>query len=160
MSESKELALQLLKQMNQTVERLLQFSDEDLGKAVDHVCAMNGGFRRLLIHNAEHERMHAGTISNARFTARRMQESELALLIRELMRHRIEVAGQLLLMEDDLLDTKPEDGEWPVRQHIEHLLYWEKDSVDAIVRDLRKQGASRRRSNRSRGLTKRGKTQA
>jgi len=144
MSESRELSLQLLRQMNQTVERLLLLSEEDLGKAVDHVCAMNGGLRRLLVHNAEHERIHAGAISNARFTAKRMQESDFAHLALELMRSRIEVVGQLLFMEDALLDAKPQNDEWPIRKHIEHLLYWEKDSMDAMVRDLKPERGAKR----------------
>ncbi len=122
--------------MYQTVGQLLQLTDEDLKRPVDHTCAMDGGLRRLLIHNAEHERIHAGAISNARFTAKRMQESELARLIGELLRERVEVVRQVLLMDDSLLDAKPEKDEWPVRKHIEHLLYWEKDSMAAVARDL------------------------
>ena len=55
---------------------------------------MNGGVRRLLVHNAEHDRMHAGAISSARFEARALQESELARLLRDWLRERVELAGQ------------------------------------------------------------------
>lgn len=137
MSESTDLALKLLRQLTETVEFLSTLSDKDIDRNIDHVCAMNGNLRRLLVHNAEHERIHAGAISNARFTANDMQESQLARLIGELLRERVEVVRQLLLMDDALLDAKPENDEWTVRKHVEHLLYWEKDSMSAASRDLK-----------------------
>jgi hypothetical protein len=133
---STQLALELIDQLVRTVRFLASQSDNDLDTGIDHVCAMRGGLRRLLVHNIEHERMHAGAISGARLQASRLQESELARLITDLIRNRAEVVGQLLVMDDSLLDAKAENDEWPVRKHIEHLLYWEKDSMAAASRDL------------------------
>ena len=134
--ESDELALQLLRQLTETVETLLGMADDDLAFPTTHGCAMDGGIRRLLIHNAEHDRMHTGAVSTARFTARQMQESELARLTRELIRERAELVGQLLQMPDDLLDAKAPNDDWSIREHVEHTLYWEQNSMTQASTEL------------------------
>ena len=134
--ESDELALQLLRQLTETVETLLGMADDDLAFPTTHGCAMDGGIRRLLIHNAEHDRMHTGAVSTARFTARQMQESELGRLTRELIRERAELVGQLLQMPDDLLDAKAPNDDWSIREHVEHTLYWEQNSMTQASTEL------------------------
>ncbi len=135
MTETRTLARQLLTSMAETIDRLQALSDEDLDRACSHGCAMGGGIRRLLVHNIEHDRLHAGTISNARYDNQQMQESELARLLRDWMRERTELVGQLLVSEDAVLDLHVNDDEWDVRQQIEHVLYWEHDSIDAALRE-------------------------
>lgn len=135
-SESAELALELLREVAASVERLVGMEEGDLGFATEHGCAMDGGVRRLLVHNAEHDRMHAGAVSTARFTARAMQESELGMLARDLLRQRVELVGQLLAMDDALLDAKAPNDEWTVREHVEHVLYWERNSMEQVGREL------------------------
>lgn len=135
-TESGQLAVKLMTQLAETVAQLGGQSEADLGRAVDHGCAMDGGLRRLLVHNAEHDRQHAAPISNTRQRARQMPEAELPRLIRDLIHQRAEVIGLLLGMDDDLLDAKPPGDEWTVREHVEHLLYWEHDSMAAAARDL------------------------
>ncbi len=141
-SESTRLALSLLRQLTDTVEQLAGLSDHDLSFPTQHGCAMNGGLRRLLVHNAEHDRMHAGAISSARYAAKQMQESTLPHLTRELIRQRAELVGQLLHMDDALLDAPtpneaaPND-EWSIRQHVEHVLYWERHSMAQIDSEMR-----------------------
>lgn len=134
--ESDELALQLLRQLTETVETLLSMADDDLAFPTTHGCAMNGGIRRLLIHNAEHDRMHTGAVSTARFTAKQMQESELGRLTRELIRERAELVGQLLQMPDELLDAKAPNDDWSIREHVEHTLYWEQNSMQQASSEL------------------------
>ena len=134
--ESNNLAIQLLQQLTTTVADMASFVEGDLARAVDHGCAMDGGLQRLLVHNAEHDRQHAAPISNARQQARQMPEAELPRLIRDLIRQRAEVIGLLFGMDDELLDSQPTDDEWTVRTHVEHLLYWEGDSMAAAIRDL------------------------
>lgn len=134
--ESDELALRLLRQLTETVETLLGMADDDLAFPTTHGCAMDGGIRRLLIHNAEHDRMHTGAVSTARFTARQMQESELGRLTRELIRERAELVGQLLQMPDDLLDAKAPNDDWSIREHVEHTLYWEQNSMTQASAEL------------------------
>ena len=134
--ESDELVLQLLRQLTETVETLLGMADDDLAFPTTHGCAMNGGIRRLLIHNAEHDRMHTGAVSTARFTAKQMQESELGRLTRELIRERAELVGQLLQMPDELLDAKAPNDDWSIREHVEHTLYWEQNSMQQASSEL------------------------
>lgn len=136
MSETRTLARQLLTSMTETIDRLQALSDEDLDRACSHGCAMGGGIRRLLIHNTEHDRLHAGTVANARYDNRQMQESELARLLRDWMRERTDLVGQLLVSDDAVLDMHVNDDEWDVRQQIEHVLYWERDSVDAALLEM------------------------
>lgn len=135
-SESAGLALELLREAVASVERLAELEEADLGFPTEHGCAMDGGIRRLLVHNAEHDRMHAGAVSTARYTARAMQESELGRLTRDLLRQRVELAGQLLAMDDGLLDAKAPNDEWSIREHVEHVLYWERNSMGQIAEEL------------------------
>ena len=135
-SESAGLALELLREAAASVERLIALDEGDLGFPTEHGCAMDGGIRRLLVHNAEHDRMHAGAISTARYAARAMQESELGRLARDLLRQRVELAGQLLAMDDGLLDAKAPNDEWSIREHVEHVLYWERNSMGQIGEEL------------------------
>ena len=122
----------LLESMTDTIDRLQQLSDADLGRDCSHGCAMGGGVRRLLVHNAEHDRQHAAAISNARTSGGALQESELASLLRE----RAELVGQLLTAPDGVLDLVAAGDEWDVREHVEHVLYWERDSIDTAVREV------------------------
>ena len=135
-SESADLAVRLLRQLADTVEQLSALSDDDLSFPTEHGCAMNGGIRRLLVHNAEHDRMHAGAVSTARYTAKQMQESPLAHLTRDLIRERAELVGQLLQTDDTLLDAKPPNDEWSIREHVEHVLYWEDNSMSQVTAEM------------------------
>lgn len=133
MSETRTLVRQLLSSMTDTIDRLQELTDADLDEASEHGCALGGGVRRLLVHNLEHDRLHAATVSNARYDNSQLQESELARLLRDWLRERTELVGQLLVADDSVLDLKVNDDEWDVRQQIEHVLYWEQDSVDAVM---------------------------
>ncbi len=141
-SESRELALRLLRQLTETVEQLSAQSDAELDFPTKHGCAMNGGLRRLLVHNAEHDRMHNGAISTARYSAGRMQESELAKLTTELIRQRAELVGQLLQTDDALLDAKGPSDDWSIREHVEHVLYWEQNSMTQVASEMKAQSAA------------------
>lgn len=129
MSEARELVRRLLSEMAESIDRLQELNDADLDRESDHGCAMDGGVRRLLVHNAEHDRMHAGAVSNARYEANAMQESELARLLRDWLRERTELVGQLLVSDDSVLELRAGGDEWSVREHVEHVLHWEQDSV-------------------------------
>lgn len=134
MSESRALVRELLQEITSTVDTLLQLSDDDLDAACSHGCAYDGGIRRLLVHNAEHDRMHAAAISNARAGNRRFQESELAHLVRNLLHERVDLIGLILDADDEVLAMKAQGDDWDVRQQVEHVLYWEADSM-RVVRD-------------------------
>ena len=132
MSESRVLVRELLQSIADTVDTLLALDDAALDAACSHGCAMDGGVRRLLVHNAEHDRMHAGAISTARQQGKAMQESELANLVRNLLRERVELIGQLLNAPDQVLGLQAKGDEWDVRKHVEHVVYWERDSMATV----------------------------
>ncbi len=134
MTESRDLIRELLLEITSTVDTLLQLDDSDLDAPCSHGCAYNGGIRRLLVHNAEHDRMHAAAISNARADHQAFQESELARLTRDWLRERVELIGQLIGADADILAMKAKGDDWDVRQQVEHVLYWEADSM-RVVRD-------------------------
>ncbi len=136
MSESRALVRELLETMAETIDGLLALEDADLDHACSHGCAQGGGVRRLLVHNAEHDRMHAGAISNARSHARQLQQSELAQLLRDWLRERVELAGQVMASSDEVLDLRATGDEWSVREHVEHVLYWERDSIEVALREV------------------------
>ena len=136
MDESRKLVRELLGSITETVDALLALDDADLDHTCSHGCAQGGGVRRLLVHNVEHDRMHAGAISNARSQAHALQESELARLLRDWLRERVELAGQLLVTPDEALDLKAKGDEWSVRQHAEHVLYWERDTIETALREV------------------------
>lgn len=132
MSETRNLVRELLTEIAETVDTLLQLTDHDLDASCSHGCANEGGIRRLLIHNAEHDRMHAATISAARADNRRFQESELARLTRDLLRERVELVGLLLGPGDDLLGLTARGDDWDIRKQVEHVLYYERDSMRVV----------------------------
>jgi hypothetical protein len=135
MSESQRLVRELLDSITETVDQLQRLTDADLDHECSHGCAMDGGVRRLLVHNAEHDRMHAGAVSGARYQGAAMQESELAKLLRDWLRERVELVGQLLSAPDEVLELSADGDEWTVKEHVEHVLYWERDSIDTAMRE-------------------------
>ncbi len=135
--ETQTLVRELLISMSDTIDLLQQLADNDLDKACSHGCAMDGGVRRLLVHNLEHDRSHTGAISTARYEANMMQESQLAHLLRDWLRERTELVGQLLNSDDSILELRGNNDEWTVREHIKHVLYWENDSVSAAINEIK-----------------------
>ena len=142
MNESRTLVRRLLESMIETVDQLQQLTDADLDHECSHACAMDGGVRRLLVHNAEHDRQHAAAISNARSDGRSLQESELASLLRDWLRERTELVGQLLTAPDEVLGLRASGDEWDVREHVEHVLHWERDSIDVAMREVQAEQAA------------------
>ena len=135
MSEVKELIKALQTSMNETLDKLYALSDEQLDSPCSHGCAMGGGVRGLLVHNIEHERMHQGQVSHIRFQLKNMQWPHSHHLLAEWLRERTALAALLIGMPDEALDTKYQEGEWNIRETIEHVLYWERDSVDHLVQE-------------------------
>ena len=124
-----------MESMAATLDEFQRRRDTDLDEACSHGCAMGGDVRRLLVHNLEHDRMHAGAISNARFDHRQLQESELARLLRDWLRERVELVGQLIGAPDEVLELKAKNDEWSVRQHVEHVLHWERDTTHFALQE-------------------------
>jgi hypothetical protein len=140
MSESKQIVQQLLESITETVEQLQQLVDADLDADCSHGCAQNGGVRRLLIHNIEHDRAHAGAISSIRSDAHQLQQSELAFLVRDWLYARVELVAQLLQTPDEVLDLHGPEEEWTVRKHIEHTSFYERETIDVAIKEKEARG--------------------
>lgn len=115
------------------LEQLAVLSDADLDAPCSHPCATGGTVRSLLTHNIDHERMHLGQVYNIRYEAKMMQNEQVARLLAEWLRDRALLISSLYGLSDADLDRRHVEGEYSIRETIEHTLYWEKDSVDGLL---------------------------
>ena len=136
-SEVMTLIQALLDRIGDSLERLADLSDEDLDEPCTHPCATGGTVRSLLTHNIDHERMHVGQVYNIRYEAKMMQNGEVARLLGEWLRDRALLISSLYGLTDEDLDRRHAPGEYSIRETIEHVLYWEKDSVDGLLAERR-----------------------
>jgi DinB superfamily len=141
-SEAMTLIQALLDRIGDSLERLAELSDEDLDEPCTHPCATGGTVRSLLTHNIDHERMHVGQVYNIRYEAKMMQNGEVARLLGEWLRDRALLISSLYGLADEDLDRRHAAGEYSIRETIEHVLYWEKDSVDGLLAERRGHRAS------------------
>ncbi|MEP7356506.1 MAG: DinB family protein [Anaerolineales bacterium] len=118
----------------QTLGVLAVLSDAELDDHSDHPCAMGGSVRDLLTHNIDHERMHTGQVFSARYSQRKMQNSEVDRLMAEALKARTDLIASLIGLPDDALEARMPDEQWTIREMIEHTIYWERHSVDELAR--------------------------
>jgi hypothetical protein len=136
-AKSTQLAHELLESITQTVTELLALSDAELAHACSHGCALGGDIRRLIIHETNHDREHAGNLANARSRALLVQESELANLLRDWLHARADLVGELMGAADELLEAKSGEDGWSIREHVEHVIHWERDSIACAIEEAR-----------------------
>jgi uncharacterized damage-inducible protein DinB len=117
----------------EVLERLSTLTDAELSAPCGHPCATGGTVRSLLTHNIDHERMHVGQVYNIRYEAGMMQNEEVARLLAEWLRDRALLISSLYGLSDDDLDRRHAEGEYNIRETVEHVLYWEKDSMDGLL---------------------------
>jgi uncharacterized damage-inducible protein DinB len=115
----------------ETVTTLRRLEEADLDRVSGHPCAMGGAVRKLLIHNVAHDRMHLGQIHEKRWALDRMQEGNLPRLLADLIGARAALIAALIDLPDEALDQRsPESAtETTLREVVEHVLYWEQDSM-------------------------------
>jgi uncharacterized damage-inducible protein DinB len=136
MSQVKALIRQLQAQMNETLDKLYDLPDALLDAPVSHRCSMGRGLRGLLVHNLEHERMHLGQVATQRYYLHEMQLATMSRLLAEWYRERANLISLLIGLPDEALDARSDREEWTIRQMVEHVLYYEKVSVDAALAEL------------------------
>ncbi len=117
----------------EVLEMLAPLTDAELDAPCAHPCATGGTVRSLLTHNVDHERMHVGQVYNIRYEAKMMQNAEVARLLAEWLRDRATLISSLYGLSDADLDRRYGEGQYSIRETIEHVLYWEKDSVDGLL---------------------------
>lgn len=137
--ETRRLIRELQQAMNATLDRLYDLADADLEQACSHPCGKGRGettsIWHLLANDIDHEKLHAAGVLNARHDLRLMQTGPQRLLA-EWLKERAALIGALIGLEDDELDLHLRGGEWSFREMIEHVIYWEQDSIAAGLRDL------------------------
>ena len=129
--EVQQLIQRLTQSLSETVAVLSQLDEADLDRESGHPCAMGGSVRKLLVHNLAHDRMHLGQIDEKRWCLDRMQEGDLPRLLADLIRVRADLVAALIDLPDDALDQRAEGSatETTLREVVEHVLYWEQDSM-------------------------------
>lgn len=129
-----------IRQLHTRMDRAVEvFSSATGEEPSEHVCAMNGNLNDLLAHNAEHEKMHLGQISDRRYAMGHIQRTPRQRFLAEWYRERAHLISLLLDLPDDALDVVTEDGFTTIRQIVEHVLYWDMDSVEHAAAQLSSQ---------------------
>lgn len=54
------------------------------------------------------------------------------MLLADYTTARAQLIASLFGLTDEQLDAKPPDGGWTVRETLEHVLYWDRNSVDTL----------------------------
>src|SRR5262245_30488885 len=121
----------LIRRLQEQVDRAVDVFSEARGdEASSHPCGMGGDLDDLLAHNAEHEKMHAGQISDRRYSMGLLQKEPRHRYLAEWYRERAAVIALLLDLPDSALDVVTDEGFTTIREIVEHVLYWDKDSVE------------------------------
>jgi hypothetical protein len=132
MSEVRTLILRLEESMRTTFDRLEAIPEEYMDQPCRHGCARGGTVWHLLTHNIDHERMHTGQVIGVRDVLRRLQQDRRSRLLAELYVARAMLAASLIGLDDADLDRKPAEHEWSIREAVEHVLYWDRNSIDDL----------------------------
>lgn len=136
MSESREVSELIQRLQAQMNRAIVVFRDAEGHEASDHPCAMGLDLNALLAHNAEHEKMHLGQISDRRYAMGRMQRTPRERYLAEWYRERAALIALLLDLPDEALDVVTDEGATTIRQIVEHVLHWDRESVEDTARRL------------------------
>lgn len=128
-----ELIRRLEMSLAQSVQRLEEIPTRYLGEPCRHGCARGGTVWDLLTHNIEHERMHTGQVVGTRDVLRCLQQDPKDRLVASFYLARAALIASLFGLGDEDLDRVPKEGEWSIRETIEHVLYWDRDSIDDLA---------------------------
>jgi len=137
--ETRRLIRELQESMNRTLDRLYELAEDSLEQPCSHPCGHGAdgttSIWHLLANDIDHEKMHAAGILNARHDLRLMQ-TQTQRLLGEWLKERAALIGALVGLNDADLDVRLREGEWSFREMVEHVLYWEDDSIAAGLHDL------------------------
>jgi len=137
MNEVGQLIRRLEASMQETFRKIESIPDEYIDQPCRHSCARGGKVWHLLTHNIDHERMHAGQIISARDSLRKLQRDKRSHLLAELYIARAQVIAALVGLDDADLDKPPKEGKWSIREVVEHLIYWDRNSIDDMAAQYR-----------------------
>jgi uncharacterized damage-inducible protein DinB len=133
--EVKAIIKRLQESFNETLDALYDLPQEYLQQPCAHGCARGGTARDLLVHNIVHEKQHAGQVWSVRDQLRTLPgwgNHDLPTLLAEYYTARAQMITALFGLTDPQLDARPKDEGWTVRETIEHVLHWDRDSIDTL----------------------------
>ena len=133
--EIKTFIKRLRDSFTETLDLLIDLPQEYLQAPCGHGCARGGSVRDLMIHNIFHEKQHTGQIWSIRDQLRILQgwdNQDLPLLLADYYTARAQLIASLFGLTDEQLDLKPPDGGWTARETLEHVLHWDRDSIDTM----------------------------
>ena len=133
MSRVHELVRRLEDSMRESFDKIQEIPEEYLDHPCRHGCARGRNVWDLLTHNIEHERLHTGQIIGVRDAMDRLQQDRKSKLLAELYVARATLIASLLGLDDSELDTAPKEGDFSVQEAVEHVLYWDRDSIDDLT---------------------------
>ena len=133
MDDVRTLIRRLEDSMRETIVELTPYQEAILDERSRHSCARNGSVWDLLAHNVEHDREHWGQIVGIRGAMGNLQRGRDVRMLAELYVARAQLIAALFGLSDEDLDRVPEGQQWSIRQAVEHLLFWERDSIDDVV---------------------------
>lgn len=120
-----DLVRQLEETTAATIAALRGLSEDDLsGRTGDGRWSV----RRFLLHELmDHERVHAAQLLRLRrkvrgYTPPAALPTEAERMVMDTMEARAKVVGVLAILNQEDLEANPGEGEWTVRQVIEHLI--------------------------------------
>jgi uncharacterized damage-inducible protein DinB len=131
----KALVKRLQDSFNETLDVLHDLPQERLQQPCGHGCAQGGTARDLLVHNIFHEKQHTGQVWSVRDQLKLLPgwgNRDLPALLADYYTSRSQLVTALFGLTDEQLDAKPGDGGWTIRETIEHVLYWDRNSIDTL----------------------------
>jgi len=131
----KAMIKRLQDSFNETLHALYDVPPASLQQPCAHGCARGGTARDLLVHNIFHEKQHTGQVWSVRDQLRLLPgwgSQDLPTLLADYYTSRAQLIAALFGLADDQLDAKPPDGGWSIRETIDHVLYWDRDSIDML----------------------------
>ena len=134
-ADVKALIKRLQDSFNATLDVLYDLPQECLQQPCSHGCARGGTARDLLVHNIFHEKQHTGQVWSVRDQLKLLPgwgSRDLPAMLADYYNSRAQLITALFGLADDQLDAKPGDGGWTIRETIEHVLYWDRNSIDTL----------------------------
>jgi uncharacterized damage-inducible protein DinB len=134
-SDVKAMIRRLQASFNETLDTLYDLPQASLREPSAHGCARGGTARDLLVHNIVHEKQHTGQVWSVRDQLRVLPgwgQQDLPTLLADYYTARAQLIAALFGLADEQLDTRPPDGGWSIRETIDHVLYWDRDSIETL----------------------------
>ena len=131
----KTLIKRLQDSFNETLGVLYDLPPDRLQQPCGHGCARGGTARDLLVHNIFHEKQHTGQVWSVRDQLRALpgwNNQDLPALLADYYTSRAQLIAALFGLADQQIDAKPEEGGWTIRETVEHVLYWDRNSIDTL----------------------------